>query len=190
MQQNAKFQRKHLRAPLKSEALYIDDDHVFKARTLNISEGGILLCELPHVPDINAIPMMVALIHYPKLGTLSPEKIKSLNPAEFPRSVIKLKARMVRTFEGKSTVEKLFLTHIGCELYPPPEEVKKEIIEYVNTFAKNTVYLLSLFESNHHKKEQVELVRKVAELLGYDATMAMPLLRQKVLHDYQSLESL
>lgn len=190
MQANQKFQRKHLRAPLKSEALYIDEDHVFKAKTLNISEGGILLCELPHVPEINALPMMVALIHYPKLGLLSPEKIKNLNTEDFPRSVIKLKARMVRTFEGKSTVEKLFLTHIGCELYPPSEDAKAAIIEYVNVFAKNTVFLLGLFESNHHKKEQVELLRKVAELLGYDSAMAMPLLRQKVLHDYQSLESL
>ncbi len=190
MKKNTKFQRKHIRAPLKSEALYIDENSVFKARTLNISEGGILLSELPHVPEINAIPMMVALIHYPKLGTLSPEKIKSLNTDSFSRSIIKLKARMVRTFEGKSTVEKLFLTHIGCELYPLSEDTQKEIVDYVNTFAKNTVYLLSLFESNHHKKEQVELVRKVAEILGYDSTMAMPLLRLKVLHDYQSLESL
>lgn len=190
MLKNSKFQRKHIRAPLKSEALYIDDEHVFKARTLNISEGGILLCELPHVPDINAIPMMVALIQFPKLGNLSPEKIKALSAHEFSRSVIKLKARMVRTFEGKTTVEKLFLTHIGCELYPPSADALDEIVEYVNTFAKNTIFLLSLFESNHHKKDQIDLVRKVADVLGYDSTMPMPLLRQKVLHDYQSLESL
>jgi len=187
---DSKFQRKHLRAPLKSEALYIDEDSVFKARTLNISEGGILISELPHVPEINALPLMIALIQYPKFSNVSPEKLKNLNPIEFPRTILKMKARMVRTFEGKSTVEKLFLTHIGCEFYPLDEETKAQIVEYVSTFAKNTIFLLSLFESNHHKKEQIELLRKVAELLGYDAQMAIPLLRQKVLHDYQSLESL
>ena len=35
-----RLQRKHLRAPLKSTCLYVDDEHVFKARVINVSEGG------------------------------------------------------------------------------------------------------------------------------------------------------
>ncbi len=187
---NNNFQRKFVRAPLRSKALYVDGDHVFKAKTLNISEGGVLLCELPHVPEINAIPLMISLIQYPKLSLLSPEKIKAVNVHDLPKKIIKVKAKMARTYEDRSNVEKLFLTHIGCEFYPLSDDTHMEIVEYVNNFTKNVIHFLSLFESNHNKKDQIDLIRKIAEILGYDAHLSLPMLRQKVLHDYQSLESI
>ena len=73
-----RLQRKYLRAPLKSQALYVDDEHVFKARILNISEGGVLLSELPHVPEINSLPVAIKLIEFPKFSTLSYDQILNL----------------------------------------------------------------------------------------------------------------
>lgn len=185
-----RLQRKFLRAPLKSVCLYVDGEHVFKARVLNISEGGILLSDLPHIPEINSLPLAIDLVQFPRLQTLTLEQLKVLNTEEFPRSIMKIKGRMVRTFEGQSNVDRIFVNFIGCEFFNPTPELKMAVFQYVETFAKNTVYLLSLFESLGNRVEQLELLRTVAHILGYDRRMKIPLLRAKVLHDYQSSESL
>ena len=62
------FRRAHLRAPLNSILLYEDDGHVFKAGTINISEGGVLLENLPRIPEINAMPLMINLLFLPELS--------------------------------------------------------------------------------------------------------------------------
>ncbi|MFA6238266.1 MAG: PilZ domain-containing protein [Bacteriovorax sp.] len=185
-----RLQRKHLRAPLKSICLYVDGEHVFKARVFNISEGGLLLSELPHIPEINALPLAIELLNFPRLSTLSYDQLKILNVDEFSRTILKTKCRMVRTFEGQSNVDKIFINFIGCEFYSQTPEFRQAVFHYVETFAKNTIYLLSLFESLANRAEQLELLRTVAHILGYDRRMKIPLLRAKVLHDYQSLESL
>lgn len=187
---DSRLQRKYLRSPLKSVCLYVDGEHVFKARVLNISEGGILLSDLPHIPEINSLPLAIDLLQFPRLQTLTFEQVKNLNADEFPRHIVKTKARMVRTFEGQSPVDKIFVNFIGCEFISSSVEFKMAVFQYVETFAKNTIYLLSLFESLGNRAEQLELLRSVAHILGYDRRMKIPLLRAKVLHDYQSLESL
>ncbi len=185
-----KFLREFLRAPLKSEVLYIDGENVFSAKTTNISEGGILLNSLPHVPEVNAIPLILVIPEYPKLSLMDTAQVRELKIGLLEHKVIKVKAKMVRNFDGKSAVEKILLKHIGCEFYPLSESNQKCVLDYVSTFAKNIVFLLSLFEANYQKKENLEFLKKVAEILGYDSKLSIPLLRQKVLHDYQSLESL
>jgi hypothetical protein len=170
--------------------LYVDGEYVFKAKTNNISEGGILLSELPHFPDINALPMMFTLIDYPKFQMVSYDDLKKMRVEDFPRKVLKVKGRLVRTFEGESTVDKLFKKFIGCEFYSSTDEFREAIKIYVAAYAKNVVYLLSLFESLGNKADQLEALRNVAHFLGYDRNMKIPLLRAKVLHEYQSLESL
>lgn len=185
-----RLQRKYLRAPLKSTCLYVDGEHVFKARILNISEGGILLADLPHIPEINSLPFAIDILQFPRLQNLTIDQLKVLNGNDFSRTIVKTKARMVRTFEGQSNVDKVFANFIGCEFFNPNKEFKMAVSQYVETFAKNTVYLLSLFESLGNRSEQLELLKIVAHLLGYDRRMKIPLLRAKVLHDYQSLESL
>lgn len=185
-----RLQRKYLRAPLKSTCLYVDGEHVFKARVLNISEGGILLSDLPHIPEINSMPFAIDLLEFPRLQTLTTEQIKALNISDFKRIIIKTKGRTVRSFEGQSNVDKVFVNFIGCEFFNPSIEFKMAVFRYVETFAKNTIYLLSLFESLGKRPEQLELLRVVAQLMGYDHLMKVSLLRAKVLHDYQSLGSL
>lgn len=185
-----RLQRKFLRAPLKSVCLYVDEEHVFKARVLNISEGGILLSDLPHIPEINSLPLAIDLLEFPRLQSMTMDQLKILSIDELPRIILKTKARMVRSFEGQSNVDKIFVNFIGCEFYSQTPEFKAAVFQYVETFAKNTVFLLSLFESLGNRVEQLEHLRTVAHLLGYDRRMKIPLLRAKVLHDYQSLESL
>jgi hypothetical protein len=118
------------------------------------------------------------------------DQLRSINLEDLPRTILKTKARKVRSFEGQSNVDKVFVNFIGCEFYNPAPDFRAAIKEYVEVFAKNTVYLLSLFESLGNRSEQLEMLRLVSQLLGYDSSMKIPLLRAKVLHDYQSLEGL
>ena len=185
-----KFQRAHLRAPLKTDALYILDDYVLKANLLNISEGGFLLENLPRVPEISAIPLMFPLIDYPEFSQLHSDILLSLNVHQLEKRVIRTKARIVRSFEGHSEVDKIFVTKIGCQFVVCSDEARALISQYVSRYAKNLIYYLGLFEGRGQKGQNLEVLRKVADLLGYDSTMQIGMLRLKALHDYQSLESL
>ena len=97
-----RLQRKSLRAPLKSTALYVDGEHVFKARVLNLSEGGVLLSELPHIPEINTLPIAINLIQYPRFQGMSLDELKQFSIDDFSRIILKTKVKMMRTFENQN----------------------------------------------------------------------------------------
>lgn len=185
-----KFKRAHLRAPLKADTLYILDDYVLKANLLNISEGGILIENLPRVPDIHAIPLIFPLIDYPEFSQLHVDILMALNVQQLEKKVIRTKARIVRSFAGSSEVDKIFVTKIGCQFVVCSDLDRAAISQYVIRYAKNLIYYLGLFEGRGQKGGNLDVLRKVADLLGYDPTMQVGVLRLKALHDYQSLESL
>ncbi|WP_127714677.1 PilZ domain-containing protein [Halobacteriovorax sp. HLS] len=186
----ALFKRKHLRSPLTTIALYQSDRYVFKAYCLNISEGGVLLENLPSVPEVNAIPLLLSIPQFPEFSSLSAERIAEIGIDELKTKNIRVKARTVRQFEGLSAVDQIFVTRIGCEFVHLNDEAIETIKKYVSIFAKNTIYLLNLFESHGNSEQKKKHLRYVSSLLGYDPDQKLSLLRQKVLHDYQSLESL
>lgn len=188
--QPPRLKRKHLRAPLRTEFLYNSDGYALKGRVINISEGGILLSELPQIPPINAIPIIVEMPEYPDFQKLGTERILKLRKEAIGRRVVRMRAAIVRSFEGKTEVEKVFVTNIGCKFVNPPVELINEIRDYVSLFARNTIYLLQLFESMGKSQTQRDVLRQISSFLGYDHTEKIAILRQKVLHDYQSLESL
>lgn len=184
-----KFQREHLRAPLKVDALYLIDDFALKAYILNISEGGLLVDNLPSVPQINSMPLMFPLIDFPEFSQLSTEVLLSLEVKQLEKKIIRMKSRIVRSFEGVSEVDKVFVTKIGCQFVAPGVEEQKLIGNYVARYAKNLIFYLGLFEGKGQKRERNVLIRKTAHLLGYDSDLSMARLRLKALHDYQSLDT-
>jgi hypothetical protein len=184
---STRFQRAFLRAPLKTFSLYQDDDYVLKARLINISEGGVLIENLPHIPEVPAIPLVLDLPHVPDLLSMPSNQILHIKTSELDRDIIRIKARIARQFEAESEVDKLFVKKIGCEFVKADEDERDKIREYVARFTRNIVYLLNQFESSN---KNLSVLRKTAEILGYDGEERVSFLRQKVLHDYQSLESL
>ena len=183
----SRFQRAFLRAPLKTTVLFQDDEYVLKARLLNISEGGVLLENLPHIPEVPAIPLVLDLPRIPDLLTLPASQLLHLKLEDLPRDIIRIKCRLVRKFEGESEIDALFVTKVGCEFVKADEEERSKVREYVARFTKNIVFLLNQFESS---SKNLDVLRKTAEILGYGGDEKIAFLRQKVLHDYQSLESL
>lgn len=166
------------------------EDYVLKAQLLNISEGGLLLDHLPSVPPVRALPLMFSLIDYPELSLLHPEVLLHLEVGQLDKKVIRMKGRIVRSFEGFSEIDKIFATKIGCEFVNPGLLEKQLISKYVSRYGRNLIYFLGLFEGRGQKADKVQLIRKTAGLLGYDSEEQIARLRMKALHDYQSLESI
>ena len=182
------FRRVHLRAPLFTEILYEDNGDVLKGSVNNISEGGVLLENLPHVPEINLMPLLIDIPEFPIFSQIAKEKFFNLKTENLEREVIRVRAKIVRTFEAESAVDAIFVPKIGCEFVKPSSEIQESINHYVEVFAKNMVYLLSLFENGN--KKDIDTIRHIAGFLGYKPQEKLVILRQKVLHDYQSLDSL
>ncbi len=190
MEQKKKFRgRQHLRAPVYDDVLYECDNYVLSGRCMNISEGGLLLSELGLVPESKEFKVILPLTQYPDFAKLSVGRILMLERNHVEKEIIKIQVKVERSFEGMSDVQKILLTSIGVS-FKKLEHFEREFVKaYVETYTKNIVYLLSLFENNDRKKSNNALIRKVASLLGYDSELKISLLRLKILHDYQSLES-
>ncbi|EQC50563.1 PilZ domain-containing protein [Bacteriovorax sp. DB6_IX] len=186
----AHSQRNFLRAPVNDEILYLCDGYVLKGMCSNISEGGVLLSQLGKVPEQKEFSVLIPLIQYPEFSKIGPQKIISVERSSFDIEIIRAKVNVVRSFEGKSEVEKILIKNIGAQFVTLTGADKVLIVDFVNTFTKNLIHLLTLFESQSSKGANISYIRKIAELLGYDGGAKLPLLRQRVLHDYQSLESL
>lgn len=182
--------REYLRAPVNQEILYLCDEDVIKGTCANISEGGVLLNHLGRVPAQSTFSAMVPIIQYPEFSKLSSQKLISIERNAFDIEVIRCKFTIVRSFEGMSEVEKILLNSIGASFESLTSGENALIKSYVETFSRNMIYLLTQFENSSKKNGNIIHLRKTAALLGYDSSIKLPLLRQKVLHDYQSLESL
>ncbi|MCK5883815.1 MAG: PilZ domain-containing protein [Bacteriovoracaceae bacterium] len=184
----ATFKRRYLRAPIYRWALFQDEEHVFKGRALNISEGGILLGELGHIPDINSLPMILDLPVFPEFN-----KINFLNfnfvPIILESTIIRVRGKIVRSFKGRSSVDMLF-QNVGCEFVRLSDDSCSKIDAYVKRYTRNLIYILSLFESMGKTRNNPKIIRYLANILGYDSEVKLPILRMKMIHDYQSLESL
>lgn len=179
--------RAHLRAPIFDEVVYVCDDYVLKGRCENVSEGGALFTEMSRVPDNLTFPILIPLVQYPEFSKLSPKKILSVERSSFDLLVVRAVVNIVRSFKGKSEVEKILMKSFGAKFVSIEETDASLIKDYVTIYAKNIVHLLSLFESHSSKGSNIAYLRKVASLLGYDGQVKLSVLRQSVLHDYQSI---
>lgn len=183
------YKRTHLRAPYKEHVLYLDDDFVFKAQTMNISEGGMLLDLIPHFPDEETeVPLMIPLPQYPYFKNFNLEKLKSFSPDMFATKVVRLKCKMVRKFGIKSKVDHAFTSRVAVRFTEINPMEKKLIADYVNVFSSNLIYLQVLIDSMYADKSNLERIRLLSDILGYDIDCKVSQLRKDVQHDYISLQ--
>ncbi len=180
--------RIHLRAPLNTFVLYEAGNYVFKAKVYNISEGGLLLENLPCIPDVLLVPLMINLPGYFEFSKASEQELLETKAKGRDGKIFRARVKIVRSFEKINEIDKLFISNIGCQFIALGEGPKAEVSEYIQIFTKNIIYLLGLFESANNNSKKKKLIRQVASLLGYDGEMKFSYLRQKILHDYQSLE--
>lgn len=182
------YQRRHLRAPFKESLLYADGSFVLKAHALNISEGGILLDEVPSFPETDDVALMISLPQLPSLKNFSVLKMQTFSKELFPRHVIRAKARMVRREELARNLENIFRSRFGLEFIRITPADQKEIEAYVTTFSSNLIYLQTMIDSFNTDDETKLRARTLAKILGYHDIEKIAQLRSQVTHDYKSLQ--
>lgn len=182
------YQRKHLRAPFRDTVLYADGDYVFKATSLNISEGGLLIDQMPGFPEKDEVPLLISLPQLPFLKNFSLLKMQTFSKELFGRHVIRVQARMVRREQLSQNLDNIFRSRFGLQFIRINELDQKYLEEYVITFASNLIYLQTLIDSYNTDEETKVRVRILASLLGYKDTERIALLRAIVTQDYKSLQ--
>ena len=182
------YQRRHLRAPFKETVLYSDQGYVFKASTLNISEGGLLIDELPNFPGEELVSLLVSIPITPSFRNFTLLKMQTFSPEIFQRNVIRVKARLVRREQLAQNLDNIFRSRFGLEFTRIDTLDQKFIEDYVTTFASNLVYLQTLIDSFNSDEETKKRTRVLAQLLGYEMTDRISQLRTHVGTDYKSLQ--
>ncbi len=184
--------RKNLRAPLHGDFLYDYKDFLLKGTIVNISEGGICVGELSKIPDLKFISGMFALPLYPDLSHLDQRHLSMQDMQQVEKKIVKGNLKIVRSFSGEDKLDGIFLREIGCQFVDLSFDDRNLIIEYVYTYSKNMTFLLGLFESVNKTNDLkvIENLKWCAGFLGYNGTLELTTLRQKILHDYQSIKSL
>lgn len=183
-----KYQRRYLRAPHKGKLLYLDGKHVYTAQVLNISEDGMLVENIPNIPEADELPVMLSLAQYPLLKSLSLEDLHQLRPELLSRTIFRARARIVRKGELSRDLSNLFKTKVGMQFLKILAHDKNVIEEYVSTFGVNLIHLQTLIDAYNFDEDAKLRTRIVAKLLGYNEETKMSQLRMLVSSDYQSLQ--
>ncbi len=181
-----KLRRRYLRAPLHTNFLYKDLNCVSKGKIENISEGGALLSLSGNLDDKVPFRIYIDLPEVPNFSNMPISEIYSLGKESFKHHVFHAEMAMRRATENNGS----YMKRAGCEFVNIEIDDLKAISLYVQNYASSIVFVLSLFEQGVHRKDVHDLIRKTLGLLNYPETEKLAELRQKLLHDYQSLESL
>ena len=182
------FQRSHLRSPMKSRVVFSLGNKVGMSHTINISRGGLLVNEIEGAKVGDKVWTFIELVILPTFSEQSEESILSIDEREFEKEILSIKFEIVRIFDGPTQTSDKKVSQMGTRFDNIDTETQKTIDSYVETFKKNVVYLLTLIERLGRSSGPPGVFKKVANLLGYNPEEKIALLRQKVLHDYQSLE--
>jgi hypothetical protein len=180
--------RAHLRAPVYSEALITKEHYVVPGYAANISEGGCLLYSAEPKNDNDVFSVMFLLTHYPDFSQLIRSDLFSLNRGMLKNTAVRGKVVVRRN--APANIPDFPFPHLhGCKFLNITKEEKDIIDTYVKRYARNIVFVLNLFEGMDVNNSNVSLIRSLTRFLGYSSDMKLPFVRQKLLHDYQSLET-
>lgn len=182
------YQRRHLRAPFKETILYTDGINLLKGRATNISEGGMLIGELPAIPNTDLITLIISLPHIESLKNLNLLQLKTFNSEIFKADVFSVQARMVRREELAGDVSSIFRTRFGLEFTEIKEKHRRKIERYVSNFSANLITLQTLIDLYNYDEETKKRTRALARILGYDEDEKIATLRAQITHDYRSLQ--
>ncbi len=182
------YQRRHLRAPFREDILFADGSYVLKAQAMNISEGGLLLSEIPNIPRKDEVPVVLALTKIPALKNFSLLKLQTFTQEIFSRHVIRATARIVRRHQLATSLDNIFKARVGMEFVRVSDQDSRCIEEFVGNFTANLIFLQTLIDSFNTDEETRQKARTLAQILGYGETERISELRTMVTSDYKGLQ--
>jgi hypothetical protein len=182
------YQRRYLRAPYRQHVLYADGSDTFRARGLNISEGGLYLDELPGFPRQDEVGLLFPVPQLPILKNFSLLKLQTYSLESCPRRILRARVRMVRRDELAQDLENIFKARVGLEFTHLDPEGQQAVEVYVNTFCSNLVHLQTMIDQFNSDDEIRSKVRQLARILGYHQLDKISQLRAEVEEDYKNLQ--
>ena len=183
---NTSWKRQHLRAPVYSKLIFTENSQVRSGICENVSEGGIFFKANSSIKENDVFSLMFLLITYPDLYSKTRQELFSLTRKTLVSSVLRGKVVVRRRVDSVNSKEG---PGFGCKFVNITTNENQAINQYVKSYARNIVFILNLFEGMSTNNDNVNLIRSLTRFLGYPIDIKMPFLRQKLLHDYQSLES-
>jgi hypothetical protein len=182
------YQRSHLRAPYQEAVLFGDEGFVHRARAVNLSEGGMLLSELPEFPAIERVPLLLRIPNYPHFRNFTLLKLQTFSSELFPAKIIRAQGQMVRRVGNTTDVDDVFRARFGIQFLHITDNEKKIIADYVSVFTSNLIYLQMLLDSWNTDEDIRLKTRALAAILGYTDLTRVSDLRQSVTQDYLSMQ--
>ncbi|MBF0360780.1 MAG: hypothetical protein HQK49_07205 [Oligoflexia bacterium] len=185
-----KYQRKHLRAPLKTMILYEDDGYVFKAQLSNISKGGILIANLPNYPMINIIPIIIDIPEMPVIRSDDLSKLRLVNIKDCKRHILRTRVHTVRRAGATTSIGEIFAKNIGAAFVDQSMDLQITADKYISSFAYNITFLLRLLSISicDNEDETIEKIKVLCTILGYDPESKISTLTRQVTDDYRGLQ--
>lgn len=188
MRKERGYRRQHLRAPFHFNTLYADQGFVFKAKCLNISEGGMLMDQIPYFPDHDRVPLMLSIPQFPSFKNFNYQKLRDFSFDLFPKKVVRLKCQVVRKFGIESDVDQIMASRVGVSFTDIDPVRSKIIAEYVEGFLSNITHLLAMIDSVNYDEQALPKIRELASLLGYNRDIKISTLRKIISQEYLSLQ--
>jgi len=177
-------QRTCKRAPFYESIFVLDDENLFLADSVNISETGILISNLRVTFSAKNLHFMFPLVDFPEFLFMDREKIFLLHKSDFPCSIYRCQGELRRKKILNSATSVNYL-EVGVSLSGRSSNLVNKIKSYVETFEKNIEFVLMLYQEEMESSK--ELIRIILSHLGYDCTLKLSVLRSQILHDYNSL---
>ncbi len=188
MQERTGYQRRYLRAPFTQDILFVEQNFVFKGKAINISEGGMLLGEVGFFPESDSVHFMIRLPQFPLFKNFSSEKVSQYRSELLEAKTVRFKAKMVRKVEIRSKVDELFHSQIGLSILEIKPFDQAKIASYVDVFSSNLIYLLVLLDNINEDRNNLQKIRSLSRLLGYNPFEKISVLRTLIERDYKSLQ--
>ena len=182
------YQRKHLRAPYWQHILFVDEGHVHKGKGLNISQGGLLLHEIGHLPKGGEVQFLIYLPEFPLFKNYNLEKVQSFNPDNFIGQTIRFSAKHITRGEKISETEGVFMSKIAFEINQISKVDSMKLSRYVDNLSSNLIHLQVLLDNLNSDETNLLRLRKIASYFGHSFDEKISVLKHDIEHDYKSLQ--
>lgn len=179
-----KSNRRHYRAPLHSDILFLEGENVHRAVLGNISEKGLFIQQIPMVPETKEFHFILDVPLLRNCRVWSEPQILAANSLIEDRHILRTQGNLVRIVDGDD-LGAVLGKGIGVELSNVSSDVRLKIRSYVETFTQNIVRLIK--ELENYSEKNAPMIRKLSLLMDYSQKLRIPDLKAQVNHDYQSL---
>lgn len=170
--------RKHLRVKIAGDMIFSADNNVFKVKMVNISEGGVLISDIPYFPE-HDVCAYLEIPKIPKLYKFSDNQLNYYHPNLTPIDVVSSKIEILRR---TGEVDDYFMDVAG-KFTSMSNKDSELIAGHVIGFAENLVYLVTELQNSNNSPR----IKKIAKLIGIGEFGSYDELKTEVEQLYSSL---